>query len=137
MKYLQGIYYSDSQRAQMWERWQKGEWKQQIAQLFNRNHSSTQRILPESGGIMPRPRCRSERALSLAQRREMSRGVVRHQTPVWLSGGALQGIDQAYRAGFRGHPNEQGAHSLSRLLFRELPVQVLAAFRHHIDASCA
>ncbi len=54
MKYRHRIYYSDSQKAQMWECWQKGQSQQQIAQLFDRNHSSIQRILAESGGIMPR-----------------------------------------------------------------------------------
>lgn len=75
MKYRQRIYYSDSQKAQMWECWQKGQSQQQIAQLFDRNHSSIQRILAEPGGIIPRQRCRSERALSLAEREEISRGV--------------------------------------------------------------
>ena len=60
----------------MWECWQKGQSQEQIAQLFDRNHSSIQCILVESGGIMPRQRCRSERALSLAEREEISRGVV-------------------------------------------------------------
>jgi IS30 family transposase len=39
------IYYTESQRALMWERWQEGESLQQIAQLFDRNHSSIQGIL--------------------------------------------------------------------------------------------
>lgn len=60
----------------MWERWRKGESLQQIAQLFDRNHSSIQRILAETGGIQPRPRCRSRRALSLAEREEIPRGLV-------------------------------------------------------------
>lgn len=34
------IDYTESQKALMWERWQKGESLQQIAQLFDRNHSS-------------------------------------------------------------------------------------------------
>jgi hypothetical protein len=32
-------YYTESQRALMWERWQRGESLQTIAQLFDRNHS--------------------------------------------------------------------------------------------------
>ena len=35
-------HYTESQKALMWERWQKGESLQQIAQLFDRNHSSIQ-----------------------------------------------------------------------------------------------
>lgn len=45
MKQRRRIYYTDSQKALMWERWRKGESLQQIAQLFDRNHSSVQRIL--------------------------------------------------------------------------------------------
>jgi IS30 family transposase len=76
MKQRPRIYYTESQRALMWERWQKGESLQHIAQLFDRNHSSIQRILAETGGIRPAPRCRSRLALSLAEREEVSRAVV-------------------------------------------------------------
>jgi transposase, IS30 family len=34
------IHYTESQKALMWKRWQKAESLQQIAQLFDRNHSS-------------------------------------------------------------------------------------------------
>jgi hypothetical protein len=44
------IHYTESQKALMWERWQKGESLQQIAQLFDRNHSSIQPILAATGG---------------------------------------------------------------------------------------
>jgi DNA-binding CsgD family transcriptional regulator len=70
------IYYSESQKALMWGRWRKGESLQQIAQLFDRNHSSVQRILAETGGIQPAQRRRSRLALTLAEREEISRAVV-------------------------------------------------------------
>ena len=76
MKQRPRIYYTESQRALMWERWQKGESLQHIAQLFDRNHSSIQRILAETGGIRPAPRRRSRLALSLPEREEVSRAVV-------------------------------------------------------------
>jgi IS30 family transposase len=76
MKQRPRIFYTESQKALMWERWQKGESLQQIAQLFDRNHSSIQRILAESGGIRPAPRRRSRLALTLAEREEISRAVV-------------------------------------------------------------
>ena len=76
MKQRPRIYYTESQKALMWERWQKGESLQQIAQLFDRNHSSIQPILAETGGIRPAPRCRSRLALTLAEREEISRVVV-------------------------------------------------------------
>jgi len=59
----------------MWERWQKGESLQHIAQLFDRNHSSIQRILAESGGIRPAPRHRAQLTLTLAEREEISRAL--------------------------------------------------------------
>jgi IS30 family transposase len=76
MKQRPRIYYTGSQKALMWERWQKGESLQQIAQLFDRNHSSIQGILAETGGIRPRQRSRSRWALTLAEREEISRAVV-------------------------------------------------------------
>lgn len=80
MKYRTRIYYSESQKALMWERWKKGESLQQIAQFFDRNHSSVSRILAETGGIRPAQRCRSQFALSLAEREEISRALVAGQS---------------------------------------------------------
>ncbi|RQS54972.1 IS30 family transposase [Burkholderia sp. Bp8963] len=76
MKQRRRIYYTDTQKALMWERWRTGESLQQIAQLFDRNHSSVQQILAEAGGIQPKQRHRSSLALTLAEREEISRSVV-------------------------------------------------------------
>ena len=76
MKQRPRIYYTESQKTLMWDRWQKGDSLQQIAQLFGRNHSSIGRILSESGGIRPAPRRRSRMALTLAEREEISRSIV-------------------------------------------------------------
>lgn len=75
MKQRPRIYYTETQKALMWERWKKGESLHQIAALFDRNHSSIQRILAESGGIRPTQRQRSRLALSLAEREEISRSL--------------------------------------------------------------
>src|SRR5476649_2416331 len=80
MKQRPRIYYTEGQKALMWERWQKGESLQQIAQLFDRNHSSIQRILADTGGIRPAQRTRSRLALTLAEREEISRAVVAGHT---------------------------------------------------------
>ena len=76
MKQRTRIYYSESDRALMWDRWQKGDSLHAIARLFDRGHSSVQRIFGETGGIRPPPRRRSRLALSLSEREEISRGVV-------------------------------------------------------------
>jgi hypothetical protein len=55
MKQRPRIHYTESQRALIWDRWQKGESLQQIAQLFDRNHSSIQPMLGATGGIRPAP----------------------------------------------------------------------------------
>jgi IS30 family transposase len=75
MKQRPRIYYTENQKALMWDRWQKGDSLHQIAQLFNRHHTSVQRILAETGGIRPAPRRRSRLALTLAEREEISRGI--------------------------------------------------------------
>jgi len=80
MKQRTRIYYTEKQKALMWDRWQQGESLHQIAQSFDRGHSSTHRILAETGGIRPRPRRRSPRALSLAEREEISRGLAQGQS---------------------------------------------------------
>lgn len=76
MKRRSRTHYTEKQKALMWERWQKGESLEQIAQLFDRHHPSIERILAETGGIRPAPRHRSVLALTLPEREEISRAVV-------------------------------------------------------------
>lgn len=76
MKQRPRIYYTETQKALMWERWRKGESLQRIAELFDRNHSAIQGILSRTGGIQPAPRRRSRLALTPSEREEISRGVV-------------------------------------------------------------
>jgi len=76
MNYRPRIYYTETQRALMWDRWQKGDSMHEIARLFDRGHSSIQRILSANGGVRPAERTRSRLSLSLAEREEISRGLV-------------------------------------------------------------
>ena len=85
MTYRTRIYYTESQRALMWERWQKGDSLNQIGRLFDRPHTSIERILGETGGIRPRPRRRSRLALSLAEREEISRAVAQGRSLRWIA----------------------------------------------------
>ena len=75
MKQRPRIYYTEEQKALMWDRWQRGESLNAIARLFDRGHSSIQRILAETGGIRPPCRRRSSRSLTLAERENISRGL--------------------------------------------------------------
>ena len=80
MKQRRRIYYNEEQRTLMWDRWQKGDSMHAIARLFDRGHSSVEGILSETGGIRPAQRRRSRLSLTLAEREEISRGVVTGQS---------------------------------------------------------
>ena len=51
MKQRARIYYTESQKALMWERWRAGDNLHQIANLFDRHHISVQGILVRTGGL--------------------------------------------------------------------------------------
>jgi IS30 family transposase len=74
------IHYTETDKAVMWDRWQKGDSLEKIAQLFDRGHGSVARILRQTGGIRPPRRVRSGHTLSLAEREEISRGVFAGQS---------------------------------------------------------
>ena len=76
MKYRTRTQYTEADKALMWERWRRGESLNAIARLFDRNHSAIGGILSRTGGIRPSPRRRSQLALALAEREEISRGVM-------------------------------------------------------------
>ena len=80
MKYRSRIYYSAEQKNLMWDRWQAGDSQHEIARLFDRSHGSVAGILRKTGGIRPRPRSRSRLSLTLAEREEISRGMVAGQS---------------------------------------------------------
>ena len=80
MKYRTRTYYTDGQKALMWERWKEGWTLHQIAKLFDRAHTSVQGILGASGGIRPAERHRAEVALTLPEREEISRAVMAGQS---------------------------------------------------------
>ena len=76
MSYRTRIYYTAEQRAEIWDRWKRGESVNEIGRAFDRFHSSAWRILSEAGGIRPVARKRSRLALTLSEREEISRGLV-------------------------------------------------------------
>jgi IS30 family transposase len=76
MKQRPRIFYTQSQKAEMWDRWRNGESLASIARLFDRSHSSVQNIIRATGGIRPPQRKRSSLALTLSEREEISRGMV-------------------------------------------------------------
>jgi len=80
MKYRTRIFYTEADKALMWERWRKGDSLGTIGRLLGRRHGSIASVLSKTGGIQPAKRKRSRRVLSLAEREEISRGVVTGQS---------------------------------------------------------
>jgi IS30 family transposase len=76
MTYRTRIYYTEADKALMWDRWRKGESLGSIARHFDRHRSAIQGILARTGGIRPPQRRRSRLALTMAEREEISRGTV-------------------------------------------------------------
>lgn len=76
MKYRRRIYYSAVQRAEIWDRWQRGESMSSIGRAFERESSSVFSVISPTGGIRPPDRTRGALALSLAEREEISRGLI-------------------------------------------------------------
>ena len=69
-------WFTAKQRAELWERWKSGQCVADIARaLERRNKSGVYRVLALKGGIAPLPRRRAQRALRLAEREEISRGI--------------------------------------------------------------
>jgi IS30 family transposase len=75
MKQRRRIYYTASQRAEIWDRWQRGESMSSIGRRFDRESSSVFSVISPTGGIRPADRKRGSCALSLAEREEISRGL--------------------------------------------------------------
>lgn len=75
MKQRPRIYYTETDKALMWERWRKGESLGSIARHFGRHHSAIRGILARTGGIRPPQRTRSFCALTMTEREEISRSV--------------------------------------------------------------
>ena len=66
---------SAAESAELWERWKRGEGLHAIGLALGRGHTSIAAHIRPSGGIRPPVRRRSARALSLAEREEISRGI--------------------------------------------------------------
>jgi IS30 family transposase len=66
---------SAEQKAELWERWKKGESVSKICAALGKRQTSVRRVLLSNGGYVPELRRRSERVLTLNEREEISRGL--------------------------------------------------------------
>ena len=81
--------FSNQEKSVLWERWRHGDSLREIARLLERGPSSISKVLSRTGGIAPASRSRSSRALCLAEREIISRGLA--------SGKSLRAIAQEIR----------------------------------------
>ena len=75
MKYRRRVFFTDKQKSEIWDRWQRGESMNSIGRGFDRSSSSIYPLLARTGGIRPPDRLRSRLALTLIDREEISRGL--------------------------------------------------------------
>lgn len=70
------VVFSERESALIWQRWREGKLYPDIAQELSRSVPAVTYLIVRRGGIAPPHRRRSERALSSAEREEISRGLV-------------------------------------------------------------
>jgi IS30 family transposase len=80
---------SVEQRVDVWRRWKAGESLHAIGRALGKQHHVIHLLLLRHGGIAPSARRRSPRALSLAEREDVSRGIA--------SGCSIRAIAQQVR----------------------------------------
>ena len=66
---------SAEQKAELWKRWKAGQSLNEIGRALGKDHVVIHFVLARHGGIAPPTRRRSPRALTLAERENISRGI--------------------------------------------------------------
>ena len=72
--------FTAAEKTELWDRWQRGESLTAIGRTFGKPSSSIRNQLAPHGGIRPASRRRSQLALTLPEREEISRGLASHQS---------------------------------------------------------
>jgi len=66
---------SDGQKQELWRRWQAGESLSDIGRVLGKHAASIHGVVARHGGFVPTERKRAARALTLAERESISRGL--------------------------------------------------------------
>jgi IS30 family transposase len=82
----QGRGFGAAAKAELWDRWQRGESLKAIGRAFDKPSSSIYFRLAPHGGIRPAPRRRSKLALTLVEREEISRGIAADESARSMAG---------------------------------------------------
>jgi IS30 family transposase len=86
MSQRQGRGFGAAAKAELWDRWQRGESLKAIGRAFDKPSSSIYFQLAPHGGIRPAPRRRSKLALTLVEREEISRGIAADESARSMAG---------------------------------------------------
>src|SRR6202051_4711346 len=78
--------FTAAEKAELWDRWQRGESLKAIGRAFGKPSSSIYFQVSPHGGIRPSPRRRSRLALTLSEREEISRGIAVHRSARSMAG---------------------------------------------------
>jgi IS30 family transposase len=100
---------SPEQRSELWKRWKAGESLHAIGRALGKEHHVIHFLLARHGGIAPPMRSRSPRALTLAEREDISRGIA--------SGESIRGIAKGLRRAVSTVSREVARHG-GRPLYR-------------------
>jgi hypothetical protein len=73
--------YSPAEKAELWDRWKRGESLKAIGRAFGKQSSSIYFLVAPHGGFRPAERRRSRLGLTLAEREAISRGVTEAKSP--------------------------------------------------------
>ena len=131
--------FTAAQSAELWERWKTGSGVKAIARALGKlSHSSILAHMYPTGGIRPPARRRSRLALSLAEREEISRGVIAGRSVRAMA----EAMDRApstisreiARNGGRGIPRSGGRQT--RMEASAAPEIVQAGDQFPIAAEC-
>jgi len=82
----QGRGFGAAAKAELWDRWERGESLKAIGRAFDKPLSSIYFQLAPHGGIRPAPRRRSKLALTLVEREEISRGIAADESARSMAG---------------------------------------------------
>lgn len=80
MAYRTRLNYSAELKSEIWNRYKQGDSLWSIARSIDRHSSCIYGLLSPTGGIRPPDRKRAKLALSLAEREEISRGIVANRS---------------------------------------------------------
>jgi transposase, IS30 family len=100
---------SAEQKAELWRRWKSGQSLNEIGRALGKDHVVVQFLLARHGGIAPPVRRRCLRALTLAEREEISRGIA--------SGSSIRGIAKGLQRAVSTVSREVARHG-GRPLYR-------------------